>query len=303
MTSPVQTLIEPPIIEDTNEDKLEEAQLDWLDSPYLPELPPLDLPSEDGIPMESPWHVANMNLLIDVLRSHWRGRSDYFCGGNMFIYYSSAQARQVVDEIAREIFPVPGRTAFRGPDFFVVLGVDGTRPRDSWMVWQEEGHYPDVIIELQSPSTARYDETGKKDLYAQVFRTPDYFCVDPLSHKIKGWHLESGRYIALQPNEAGHLWCAQLGLWLGWWEGLYQERRNHWARFFDQDGNVVPCSAEEEAQRAEAEAQRAEAEAQRAEAEAQRAEAEAQRAREAEAEVARLRALLARVGIDASTEV
>lgn len=28
-------------------------------------------------------------------------RSVYLCGGNMFTYYSSAQARQVIDEVAR----------------------------------------------------------------------------------------------------------------------------------------------------------------------------------------------------------
>lgn len=50
--------------------------------------------------------------------------------------------------------------------------------------------------------------------------------------------------------------------------------------------------AEQEAQRAEQEAQRAEQEAQRAEQEAQRARQEGQRAEAAEAEVARLRALL-----------
>ena len=54
--------------------------------------------------------------------------------------------------------------------------------------------------------------------------------------------------------------------------------------------------AETEAQRAEAEAQRAEAATQRAEAEAQRAKAEAAARRAAEAEIARLQALLAQQG-------
>ena len=29
-------------------------------------LPTLELPTEDGIPLESPWHRAEINLLIDV---------------------------------------------------------------------------------------------------------------------------------------------------------------------------------------------------------------------------------------------
>ena len=39
---------------------------------------------------------------------------------------------------------------FRGPDFFVVLDVDGEVDRKSWIVWEENGRYPDVIVELMS---------------------------------------------------------------------------------------------------------------------------------------------------------
>ena len=81
----------------------------------------------------------------------------------MFIYFSSTQARQ----------------DFRGPDFFTVLDGDGDRPRKGWMVWEEGGRYPDVIVELLSPSTAEMDKGAKKQIYERVFRTPDYFVFDP----------------------------------------------------------------------------------------------------------------------------
>src|SRR5688572_6664925 len=45
------------------------------------------LPAEDGTPMESPWHRAGTNLLIESITYHWRDRDDYYVGGNMFIYY------------------------------------------------------------------------------------------------------------------------------------------------------------------------------------------------------------------------
>jgi Uma2 family endonuclease len=48
-------------------------------------LPPVDLPTEDGVPLESNWHRIQINLLIDSIHSLWRSRSDYFAGGNMFI--------------------------------------------------------------------------------------------------------------------------------------------------------------------------------------------------------------------------
>ena len=41
----------------------------------------------------------------------------------MFVYYSSIEARN---------------RDFRGPDFFAVVDVDGTRERQGWVVWEEE---------------------------------------------------------------------------------------------------------------------------------------------------------------------
>jgi Uma2 family endonuclease len=59
----------------------------------IPDFPNIDLPSEDGEPLETNWHRLQINLLVDIVKEHWRGRTDYFAGGNMFIYYSLEQAR------------------------------------------------------------------------------------------------------------------------------------------------------------------------------------------------------------------
>ena len=120
------------------------AQEDW---PAV-EFPDIsDLPTEDGVPLESPWHRDQINLLIDSLISAWGERDNYFVGGNMFIYFSKEQARN---------------RDYRGPDFFVVKNVDGKLERGSWIVWDEGGRYPNVIIELLSPSTAELDKTVKR---------------------------------------------------------------------------------------------------------------------------------------------
>jgi Uma2 family endonuclease len=84
-------------------------------SPTIP-LPPIELLTDDGEPLASEWHRAQINLLIDALRTHWTGRKDFFTGGNMFVYYSTEQAR---------------RRDYRGPDFFVVLGVEGSVSREA----------------------------------------------------------------------------------------------------------------------------------------------------------------------------
>ncbi|NJN05102.1 MAG: phytase, partial [Rhodobacteraceae bacterium] len=63
-------------------------------------------------------------LLISVVVWLFRGRTDYFVGGNMFLYYSAEQVRN---------------QSYKGPDFFFVRDVDGTKKRDYWAVWDEDG--------------------------------------------------------------------------------------------------------------------------------------------------------------------
>ena len=215
-------------------------------------------PVEDGIPLESNWHRIEMNVLIDSVHAWWHDRRDYFTGGNMFIYFSAEQARN---------------RDYRGPDFFVVKGVDGTLSREAWFVWREAGRYPDVIVDLASPSTVATDLGFKKRLYEQTFRTPEYFCYDPYATRLQGWRLGlNRRYKTLKPNKQGWLWSQEMEVWLGFWDGEFQRMTAPWLRFYTNAGELVLTRAEAEAQRAEAGIRRAEA---------------------AEAELARLRALLA----------
>ena len=273
-----------------------------LEDEWTPPLPPTDLIFDDGEPLESNRHRIAMNVLIEAVHQAYQGRDDYFAGGNMFVYYSSKQVRN------RE---------FKGPDFFVALNVDGTTERQGWVVWEEAGRYPDVIVELMSPSTASRDTGKKKDLYEQTFRTRDYFVYDPFDKKsLQGWHLGGKlRYEAIAADERGWLWCESLGLWLGIWEGTLTKEKASWLRFYDRDGNLILLGqelaqqerqraeqesqrAEQESQRAEQESQRAEQESQRAEQERQRAEQERQRAEQAESALEELRNRLQQMGID-----
>jgi Uma2 family endonuclease len=217
--------------------------------------PPGDLYSDEP-PLESSLHLQQLLLLLKCLDWLWKDRTDYFAAGNLTIYYSPNQRKS---------------EDFRGPDLFVVLGAE-KRPRKSWVLWEENGQYPHIIIELLSDSTAKTDRGFKKTLYANVFRTPDYFWFDPASYEFKGFHLVDGQYAELQPNELGHLWSQQLNLFLG----IYEQT----LRFFTADGVLVPTpeeSAEAAIAAAETERQRADVERLQAETERQRAETERQR--------------------------
>ena len=220
---------------------------------------PFELVTSDGEPLETNWHVIQMNLLIDLIHQAMteRGRSGFFAGGDMFVYYSYEQARDVAG----------GRPYFRGPDVFYVGDVEERRERKAWVAWEEGGRLPDVIIELLSPSTAKIDRTVKKDLYSSVFHTPEYFLYEPDTWRLDGFRLKGERYQSLTPNAHGRLWSEELGLEIGLWQGTQRAQEATWARLFHPDGSLVPTPAE-------------------------RAEAERQRAEAAEAELKRLRALL-----------
>nr|WP_256995744.1 Uma2 family endonuclease [Halomicronema hongdechloris] len=92
-----------------------------------------------------------------------------------------------------------------GPDFFVVLDTE-RKPRRSWVVWEEDGKYPNVIVELLSDSTADTDRGLKKQIYQDTFRTPDYFWFDPNTLEFRGFHLVDGQYVEREPTAAGWLW-------------------------------------------------------------------------------------------------
>jgi Uma2 family endonuclease len=214
-------------------------------------MPPCDLESDEP-PLESDWHREQIELLLACLKWWWRERTDFYATGNLTIYYSS-------DRITTR--------DFRGPDFFVVLGTD-PHPRRSWMLWVEEGKYPNFIVELLSNSTAQVDRETKKELYQNTFRTPEYFWFHPETLEFAGFCLMSSQYREIEPTSAGWLWSEQLELFLG----IHESK----LRFFSAQGELVPTPGE-------------------------RAENERQQKELAQKEVEKLRSQLRTLGIDPDT--
>lgn len=208
-----------------------------IDDAELPVMPPCDLLSDEP-PLESYLHLQQMLLLLKCLDWLWQDRNDYFAAGNLTVYYSSQKIK------TRD---------FKGPDFFVVLGTE-KRPRKSWTVWEEDGRYPNVIIELLSDSTASIDRTTKKQLYQETFRTFEYFWFSPDTLEFEGHVLIDGRYQAIDPQELGLLWSGQLNLFLG--------VHNRQLRYFSLEKELIP-TPEEAANAAEEKATYAEEKANR----------------------------------------
>jgi hypothetical protein len=178
----------------------------------------------------------------------------------MFVYFSETQAK---------------RNDFRGPDVFVVLDTV-KRERKSWVVWEENGRTPDLIVELLSPVTEKVDRGEKMDIYSRLLRVDEYVLWDPWTFVLEGYALDrqTSRYNRVALDERGYFRSNRLGLFLGPVRSAYQGIDIDWLRWVDASGVVLPHAGE----RADAETQRADAETQRAEAEKQRAETEKQRA-------------------------
>jgi Uma2 family endonuclease len=224
---------------------------------------PFELVTDDGVPVDNLFHYEQMHLLTHLIRRAMgeQRRADFFTGGNMFVYYSVEQARQVALEVEENL----EQRELRGPDVFWVGGVDPDRERKAWVAWEEGGRLPDVIVELLSPSTAKNDRTVKKDLYARVFGATEYYMYDPDRRKLEGHRLAAGGvYLPMAADAQGRFWSEQLGVFLGLWRGVWEGTEDTWIRLFHSDGSLVLAEGEAERQRAEA----------------------------AEAELARLRALL-----------
>ena len=123
-------------------------------------------PESDGQPMaESDVHRDLMIDLIAMLREYFHDDPQVYISGNLFLYYQEGNPRRVV-----------------APDVFVVKGVPGGRRR-IYKLW-EEGHPPDVVFEVTSPSTRGEDLRTKHALYARLGVT-EYFLFDPLDEYLR----------------------------------------------------------------------------------------------------------------------
>jgi Uma2 family endonuclease len=203
------------------------------------EMPPTqdDLPCDDGVPMETERHHLQMALLLHTITPWLDGKG--YAGGDMFMYYSLAQVKY---------------NDFVGPDVFVALDVP-TRERKSWVAW-EEGKTPDVVIELLSESTAKYDKTTKKDLYQNKLKVTEYFWFDPFNPDDRaGFRLNGGHYQAIPMSAEQALESKALGLKLVLWRGRFGNAETVWLRWATLEGELLPLPVEAAEKRVEVEAQ------------------------------------------------
>ena len=212
--------------------------------------PTVVYPESDGKPMaETEYHRDIMIDFIQMLKHYFRNVNDVHVSGNLLMYYEEGNPRKSVS-----------------PDVFVAFGVS-KKKRRTYKIW-EEGHAPDFVLEVASPSTYRHDLTRKKDLYASVLRVREYYIYDPY-HEVdpyfQGYRLVEGVYEEIAfVNE--RLPSLVLGLELGEHDGvfgLYNPSRSVWLQPLEEQVKQEVAARQRANARAEQEAearQRAEAE-------------------------------------------
>jgi len=84
------------------------------------------------------------------------------------------------------------------PDLFVVPLVEGRRPKN----WEEYG-IPLLVVEVLSPSTARYDRLVKRRRYQRA-GTREYWIVDPDARLVERWRPDDERPEILEETLIWH---------------------------------------------------------------------------------------------------
>ena len=164
-----------------------------LNRPLSEDDPDIFYPSSDGEPLaESDLQFTPLTETVHVLRQRYRDRNDVYVAGNLLVYY-----RMNDNEV---------RVA---PDVLVAFDVEDY-PRDSYIVWREDGKTPDFVMEIASPGTYSRDMTEKRDVYAGLGVT-EYWRFDPTGNlftpALEGDRLVGNTYqsIPVGPDDAGIL--------------------------------------------------------------------------------------------------
>ncbi|PSB34146.1 Uma2 family endonuclease [Chlorogloea sp. CCALA 695] len=167
-----------------------------------------------------------------------------------------------------------GRFIAKAPDWVYISRVNEPLDNRRSYTPNYEGDIPVVVMEFLSDDEDREYSVkptyppGKWFFYEQILQVPIYVIFEPDGGLLEFYQLENGRYQLKQPDENGRHWIAEMGLFLGTWQGTKETRTGYWLRWWDETSNLLLWAvehiekeriiAEQERQRAEQERQQKE---------------------------------------------
>ena len=193
--------------------------LDWLPTAD-------ELPESDETPVDSEIQETLPNLLKFILAAILADRSDWFFGIDMGVYYNP---------------DVPAVV----PDAFLSLGVETMKSEDlrsSYVLWEEKGIIPQLVLEVVS-QTYRGEYTTKKDLYEDL-GVLYYIVYNPIRKRkpsLEIYRLINGKYL---PVIGSPVWMPEIGLGIGKEKHTYHGRHREWLFWYDEQGTRYPTPQE-----------------------------------------------------------
>jgi len=235
-----------------------------------------ELPDSDETPVDNELQNDIPNILLNLLRSIWAERTDWFWGVDMGIYYEPN-------------IEYPEKSKCIIPDGFLALGVPRSTSeggRLSYVLWEEQV-MPILALEVVSKKyngeydrkLAKYEELGI--LYYVAYNSTTGRKIYKNHQSLEVYKLINGKY-ELMPSvtliqaggqEGGKMiWMPEIGLGIGCERGVCDSWRREWVYWYDSQG-MRYLTAEERVISAESIAQRERLAKQQAEQKAQRLEA------------------------------
>ena len=206
-------------------------------------------PETDGTPLPDGLYQEPLFIeVVSVLDARFSDQPYTLVSGDTFIYYEMNNPRRSVS-----------------PDCYVSFGVDvdALMEQNSYLIWRV-GKPPDFVLEIGSENTARYDEIGKRELYARI-GVGEYWRYDATGgqfyrHPLVGERLVNGEYeeLPLHTEPDGMIWghSPALGLDICWDRGrlrFFDPNTGEWLRNFAEErerANAAVAHLTEERERA-----------------------------------------------------
>ncbi|MBD6618849.1 Uma2 family endonuclease [Komarekiella sp. 'clone 1'] len=119
---------------------------------------------------------------------------------------------------------------------------------------QLQGEIPTIVMEfLFDTEGGEYSSKptyppGKWFFYEQVLQVPNYVIFEPKIGDLEVYQLDGSGQYQLRSCDNNHLyWIAEMGLFLGVWQGNRENRIGYWLRWWDENGKLLLWGVEKTA--------------------------------------------------------